>query len=186
MLKVILVDMENMQYEGYKLIPTLSDGNYEFVFFESCYTIQIPTYIENALQERGIDYSYEWVKRNANNKDTMDFQIIAYLALRTRLAEDGAEEYYILSGDSDFKLPSRYISEQAGVDVTVIKSLSAFVDGQDMQDRRITIDYIIECCLRQAESKQELHCLLQKTLKRYCYSSDIGEIYRRCLSSFSA
>ena len=186
MKKVILVDMENMQKEGYMQIPHLKvkEHKLEIVFFESDFTTEIPVHIQRQLADKGVDYSFEWVDRNAINKDTMDFQIVAYLALRSRLAQAEAEEYFILSKDSDFNLPCRYIAEQAGVDVSIIKTLSAFVDKSQMADKRITINYIINCCVDEAKSKQQLHCLLQKTLKQYYCQWDITDIYYECLPRF--
>lgn len=185
MKKVILIDMENMQREGYSQIPQLKPGDYEIVFFESDYTAYIPNYIEREMQEKGIDYSFEWVQRNPLNKDTMDFQMVAHLALRCRLVPSGTEEYYILSKDTDFKLPGRYIAEEAGVDVYLIKTLNALIDNKNITEKRMTVEYIINSCIKEARSKQHLHCLLQQTLKKYYNSSDIGAIYHDVLPRFT-
>ena len=177
MKKVILIDTENMGRGSFEGLEHLT-SDFEVVFFESEHSITIPKYTLSLLSKNNIEYSFEWCARNRLSKDTMDFCLIAYLALRSRLS--GAEEtYYVLSKDSDFEIPSKYISDKIGITVYLSKQIAHILASNPILKCQFTPEELINLCLEQATSKQHLHCLLQKTLKYFYTSPCIAEIYHQ-------
>ncbi|MGL4363454.1 MAG: hypothetical protein ACRCSG_09385 [Cellulosilyticaceae bacterium] len=168
--------MENMQHKGYQDLDNLN-SDFEVIFFESQNSIQIPEFTLSLLDNLDIKYSFEWCERNRLNKDSMDFCIIAYLALRSSLVGKN-ELYYVLSHDNDFAIPTAYIANKINIQVLLAKTIDQILLKDNLSKRQITPDYLIQICLEQATSKQHLHCLMQKTLKCFYNSSYIGELYR--------
>lgn len=176
MKKVILIDMENMQYAAFENLESLS-SEYEIVFFESLYTVSIPDTKLLALDKLNVRYSFEWVDRTQIGKNSMDFCIVAYLALRSNLAPE-EENYFILSKDRDFNIPNLYITAKTGIHVKTISSIKQLIGDGEFDYKEITDKDIIELCIEQATSLHELHNLMQKTLKGLYTTSEIGYLYR--------
>lgn len=179
--RVILIDMENMQYLGYQALECLPPNNFEVVFFESLYTVAIPEDVLQKLSDLNIKYSFEWVDRTKQGKNSMDFCIVAYIALRTSLVE-AKENYFILSRDRDFLIPSSYISAKTGMQIKTINSLKQLLDNGEFSYKDITEEAILRLCIAQANSLHELHSLLQKTLKPFYSVSEIGCLYRKIIA----
>lgn len=175
MKKVILIDTENMGKGSYQGLEGLT-SEFEVVFFESEHSVNIPETILLFLNKKDIEYSFEWCERNRLSKDTMDFCMVAYLALRSRLAGD-KETYYLLSKDSDFEVPSAYIAGKLGITVYLAKEIEGILENNNLDKKQLTPEQIINLCVEQARSKQQFHCLLQKTLKCFYHASVISNIY---------
>lgn len=206
MRKVILVDMENMQHNSYKSMEYLTK-DYEIVFFESDHTIKVPVTLLEQLENQGIEYSVQHVERNPNkkDKDTLDFQLVASLAMRSVLV-GYEEEYYILSKDSDFIIPAQYISSRVNRPVRVINNLDSLLPQEKVVEEELKnikklyeelekkvnqiiaikninetknpkTDVIIYDCMKEAEDLQSFHTLLQKSLKNIHTNQEIDEIY---------
>ena len=118
-MRYFFIDTENVQqYDFIDEIELNADDKIIMFISERSKKIRIEDLMR--FTNCNADIAYENVYTGASN--ALDFQLIAKLSLTIGLNQNKDAEYFVVSNDNDFILPTKYLINNTSVNIQLLKT----------------------------------------------------------------
>lgn len=165
-MKYFFIDTENVQQ--YDFLDNFKINNDDkIVMFISERSKKLSVEDLKRFTECNANIIYENVYTGENN--ALDFQLIANISLTIGIEDSKDIEYYIVSNDNDFIMPTQYLIDRTGVNLQILKpntnELAITTESLNKEDySKINLDRRVLDIIENSENLSQLHNNLRSSL----------------------